>query len=289
MRLLLGAMAVLLVAPEVAAQVQTNPRLELGAVEMSGPVAFAPAKTDLRLPWTLTFPDVAQATASTAGNGTRLDWSGQCAAGVTLFPSSSAVGFEPAASVYTGTSVVQIQASPEAPGVESLPCTFTGQLVTPTATSDHAFPFTVQVPFVGLIEAQATDDRKASGPQKQIPFEIEMANRGNARTQVLWELADAPRGKWNALLPEVTLLDAGQTVSAFFTVATPFQQGYNSDRGTFVIRLVPTAAEDPTQTAEPVELELRASAQGWYIPGPSPVLVFAVMALAAIGVRRLRR
>lgn len=287
--LLLG---VLVAAPPATAQVDPVGTLVLD-LPIEGPprIAIEPAATPWQVPWRFTFSSAASASAAAVG-GAAIAWTlGACDAGIGLRAEPTPIPVEPGTTDYRGVAEIGFTAKPGTRGMVPLPCELTGTVAgaqdsIPPATDTK--PFAPVVDFVGGIEVQVVDDRKESGPQKQIPYEIEVTNIGNARTQVTFELADEPSGKWQSILPEVVVLEPGTTLTAIFTVATPFGNGYNSDRGHYAIRLLPAAADDPTLTADPIEVELRASAQGWYVPGPSPLMLLAGLALAALAVRRLR-
>jgi hypothetical protein len=132
---------------------------------------------------------------------------------------------------------------------------------------------------------------KQAGPQKQVPFELEVTNFGNARTQYLFEITNSPGGKWNALPPEVMLLDSpnsGQgtpTNTATFTVATPFKNGWNNAEGAYTITIKPSAADDPEKVGNPLTANVLVRVRGVYVPGVEPFVMVAAVLGAALVLR----
>src|ERR1041385_12735 len=190
----------------------------------------------------------------------------------TAAASSATVSFKPNCPTYiivTGptTKVMQLQptgqttsqggsveasfsvtATREAPGLKSIKCTLTASMPNPqstglTAPPDAPIDFTVSADYYSLVTPKITKKLQQAGPQKQVPFSIELTNFGNARTQINFEKGAAPTGKrWNLLLPDPLILDSpysggeGKTVdTATVTVATPYKNGWNNEQGAYQI------------------------------------------------------
>jgi hypothetical protein len=289
---LLFLAAVVLGFPPVSAQTE-GPALDLAPPSTAdgGPVALDPDSTALLAGWTYRFPTAASAAATFGGQDVVLTWSLSCAPeGLRLVgDATTIIPFVPGQTEYAGVATLAATASQEAPGVVPLACILVAHAsaATPVLEVEGQAAFSPSVTFRGQIHAEVATASKQAGPQKQIPYGLEITNTGNARTQVTFELVERPdRSKWNALLPEVVLLDPGQSLMAVFTVATPFNQGYNNDDGRYLIRLQPAAAEDPEQVGPTVDVEVHAKVNGWYIPGLSPLALVGILGVAALALRR---
>lgn len=186
-----------------------------------------------------------------------------------------------------------------APGLVTATCTFTAtgtellQQGVP-APAEYAGSFPLNVGYYSLNQVQVATKLKQAGPQKQVPFELEVTNFGNARTQYLFEVTNAPGGKWNALPPEVMLLDSPNsgtgtpTNTAIFTVATPFKNGWNNDEGAYTITIKPSAADDAEKIGNPLTANILVRVRGVYVPSLEPfVMVAAILGTALV--MRLRK
>lgn len=291
MRVLLLLLVLFAWATPVQGQgMATNPVLDVGAPALDGETAIPIHHAGvLAVPWTYTFPNAAAASAAVALGNTTLVWMLGCAEGQVAIvgPASTPIQFTPGSTSYTGTARLSIQATPDTPGLRELACRIEGVAggSVQTLQATDANDFAMDVAWNGEVTFSSVATRQA-GPQKQIPYPIEVTNAGNSRVLVSWEALDDPGGRWNILVPEPLTLDAGQTATAIATVATPYDNGYNKDSGTFQIRAVVTSPSDPDLVLASQEIPLGATVRGWYVPGPSPLLAFAALALAGILARR---
>lgn len=240
--------------------------------------------------WTYSFPNPASAAAAVALTNTSIEWSLTCTeAGVTLVgPSSTNIAFAAGQARYDGTTELLVRATPDTPGLQKLPCRLQGEAGRGSQTL-HATGFSdfePSVAFTGNLTFTTPTPQRMAGPQKQIPYAIEIVNEGNARVIVRWELVDAPGGRWNILLPDRVTVDPGQSTTAIVTVLTPFDNGYNKGATEFQVRANPAAAEDPNLLGPTTDLILKAQVKGWYVPGPSPAVLLAGLALLGLTVRR---
>jgi hypothetical protein len=79
----------------------------------------------------------------------------------------------------------------------------------------------------------------------------------------------------------------GQNVGTVqVAVATSYHNGPNKDAKDFVILVTSQSADQPEVTGQEAQVTLHSKVQGWYIPGPSPITVIALLALGAVVVRR---
>lgn len=199
----------------------------------------------------------------------------------------------------SGSATFQITVPRTAPGLTPIGCTMRigspGQPPAIAPAPEQTIPFTVTADYYSVNQVKLTTKLKQSGPQKQVPFDLEITNFGNARTQYTFELSNKPTsGKWNAILPEVLLVDSpnsgqGSSVStATFTVATPFKNGWNNLEGAYQLTIKPSAADDPSKAGNPLTANMLVRVRGVYVPGLEPmVLLGAVLGSALL--LRLRK
>jgi hypothetical protein len=294
MRLLLAlASASLFVAVPASAQAETvPPKLLLDEVATAdrGPIALAPGLSALVVPWTYRFDNAAAAPAAFGDGNVTLSWTLACeASGVRLVdPPVTSIAFVPNQAEFHGVASLPITAAADTPGQVPLDCQLDGHAssATPTMEADASAAFRPEAAFRGEIRVAVPDASKRSGPQKQIGYEVEVENLGNSITSVLFEVLEGNHGKWIALLPDPLVLRPGETDSVSFVVATPYHTGYVSDATDYRVRAVPVSYQDKTFLGPPQEVEFHAIAQGWYVPGVSPLMLLGILAFAALVARK---
>jgi hypothetical protein len=251
-------------------------------------VAVEPGWSTAPVGWTVWFMNAAVAEAALADGKATLTWSLDCGADdLRLGNATTPVPPQPGETAVSGVAVLGVQAAAGTRGMEALHCTlgvrFSDSAGKTTAEVRDAL-FERTVDFVDGLSVAEPQPRMA-GPQKQIPFAIDLSNGGNSRTRVDFAM-DQPGGMWNAILPETVVLEPGGAATAVFVVLTPFRDGYNSEGATFALRVLPAAEADPGVQGEPRTVEVQARTEGWYVPGPSPLLALAALAGAASVLRR---
>ncbi|MEK6976630.1 MAG: hypothetical protein AABY18_09840 [Candidatus Thermoplasmatota archaeon] len=293
MRVLLSAMTLaMLAAVAVPAQAQTErlaPTLAIDqpyqAGETSDGIPFGGTGT-MEVGWTLTFEDAASATEELATNRGSIRWTLECPEPITMEPTAFPLAYTAGVASYEGKATLSVQADPAAVGGKPIACQITGNF-TGTSTEVHD---TVQAPLVvvykGGITVNTIVTEKTGGPQKQIPYPMDITNTGNARTLVTFTMPERPGGRWNVLLPENLLLEPGQTTTAVLVVSTPFKNGYV--RGSTDIHLVigTAHADDPELMGPSTPIDLGAKVKGTYIPGPTLPLLVVALAVVAVRARR---
>ena len=283
MRRLLAVAALLVVALPAHGQAATNPVLDVGAPileeEPNIPIHHAGV---ILVPWTYTFPNPGAAAAAFALGSTTISWVLGCAEGQVAIvgPSETTITFAAGTTDYSGTASLSIQATADTPGLRELSCRIEGSAggTVQTLQSTDANDFLEVVAWNGNVVFASPPPRQA-GPQKQIPYPIDITNEGNSQIQIQWEVIEAA-GKWAILVPEPITLDAGQSVTTIATAVTPFSNGYNKDRESLQIRAIVTPVGGDERIATET-IALGATVRGWYVPGPS--IGFAVAALALAG------
>ncbi|MGB1586007.1 MAG: hypothetical protein ACPHID_03045 [Thermoplasmatota archaeon] len=220
-----------------------------------------------------------------------------CDSGVTVSgPESDIIPIPPTPSAgnfeHDGSLTYQLTVSREVKAREPLRCDITGSVITPSEQTMPAPPdvsrnFLVQAEYFSLIEAKTDLKLKQGGPQKQIPFNLEVTNFGNGQTKINFEVTEKPSGKWQGLAPDVLLLDekggTRESSTVAFTVVTPFKNGWNNEEGGFTVLLKPEYSFDPDQKGSEVAVTLVARVRGVYVPSLEPlVMVGAVLGTAFI-------
>jgi hypothetical protein len=197
-----------------------------------------------------------------------------------------------------GEGNFQISIPRTAPGLTPLQCSFKISASSPNpsvpAVPDQTATFSVTADYYSVNQVKLNTKLKQSGPQKQVPFEMEISNFGNARTQYTFELTNKPTGKWNAILPEVLLVDSpnsgagsSQTTTSF-TVATPFKNGWNNLEGAYQVTIKPSSADDPSKAGNPLTANMLVRVRGVYVPGLEPAIMLGAILGSAL-VLRLRK
>ena len=295
------AITALMLMPSVAAQGAGAPVMNINKVG----VPQTPIKPQIENPsfvleYTYTLPTPALSPVGTAQSGVNIQFSFTCQNGVQITgPASKLQAITAGANAANvGSASFQVTIPRTAPGLQALSCIAKarGDAVNQgvPASNEAQFPFTVTSDYYSVNQVKVASKLKQSGPQKQVPFEMEITNFGNARTQYTFELGTQPGGKWQQILPEVLLLDSpnsGQgspTNTAVFTVATPFKNGWNNIQGSYQIVVKPSASDDPTKAGNPLTANMLVRVRGVYVPGLEPmVLLGAVLGSALL--LRLRK
>ena len=221
---LLGAVAVM---PTTAAQDLGKPDFKFSFAKVpSAPVA--PLQTfavDINYEYVLKLAP--QNLAGAAGSPT-VDLQVNCDPAITVAGATSdviALQSTGSDTAYDGTITIQLTIDRTAPALKSLTCDVEGGVGEVNAqglpaSNDWSNSFTVQSAYFSLLEAKTDLKLKQGGPQKQIPFALEVTNFGNGQTQVFFELKEKPSGKWQGLVPDLLLLDhqdGGRSSSASTT------------------------------------------------------------------------
>ncbi len=294
------ALAVMMLLPQAAAQTGVpTPTLTVDKVNIqSTPIKPQIETPSLVVDFTYTLQNPGLSVPAQAASSVPVTMTFQCLNGVTITGSSTTlITIEAGQQAKSGKGNFQVSIPRTAPGLQTIPCSV--KISAAAAGAMPAVPeqttqFTVTADYYSLNQVKVATKLKQSGPQKQVPFEMEITNFGNARTQYTFELGASPSGKWNAILPEVLLLDSpvsGQgspTNTAVFTVATPFKNGWNNLEGSYQIVIKPSSADDPTKEGNPLTANMLVRVRGVYVPGLEPVVMLGALLGSAL-VLRLRK
>ncbi len=199
---------------------------------------------------------------------------------------------------YDGKLPIQVILPRTLPALDPISCTVTGSVSSVfdqgvPESNTHTDTFVIKPDYFALIEAKTDLKLRQGGPQKQIPFAIEVTNFGNGQTKVNFEMVERPsKGNWQGLIPDQLFLDAPggnkQTNNAVFTVATPYKNGWNNEEGAFTLLLKPEYAFNSEKTGSDVTITLLARVRGVYVPSLEPLVMVGVVIGAAM-VARMNR
>ena len=194
-----------------------------------------------------------------------------------------------------------VTATREAPGLKSIECTMTVSAPAQTTGATTAPPdasqrFVVSADYYALIQPKIAKKLVASGPDKQVPFAIELTNYGNARTQINFEQGTKPTsGKWDILLPDPIILDSpysggeGKTVdTATVTISSTYKNGWNNAKGAYQILMKVASADQPDKKGNDLNANVLVRVRGVYVPGLEPFVMLAAILGSAL-VLRLRK
>jgi hypothetical protein len=195
---------------------------------------------------------------------------------------------------FTGTINIAITVLREAPGLTPIACQVSGSAsalqgqAVPASTVDQE-DFQIIPDYLPYIEAQSAAKLRQGGPQKQIPFAIDLTNFGNAATKVSFAIESAPSGKWQGLLPDPALLDPPggnlQSKQITFNVATPYKNGWNNDEGAFTLSMTPEYQYNADKKGSPITVTVLARVRGVYVPSLEPMVMVSALLGAAMLVK----
>ncbi len=149
--------------------------------------------------------------------------------------------------------------------------------------------------YFGAIEAKSVGNKlQQGGPQKQIPFQVEVKNFGNGQTRVKFEVVERPGNKdWQGLPPDAMLLDqkdgGNANGLATFTVSTPYKNGWNNEEGAFLLRLTPEYNFNSEKKGGDVDIQILARVRGVYVPSLEPMVMVGAVIGSAMMARLLRK
>lgn len=300
---LLGAfLAATVLAPVATAQ---QPKFEYSIVGVPpAPVTPIAQKVTVKFEYTYTLPAGPLQSLGGVTSTAQVTFDVQCPADKILKSGSESkiIALNPSntdanQNGYEGTVEVTLTVLREAPGLTPIACSVSGsvgEVVASGVPASNTQPgsFDLTPDYLPYIEAQSASKLRQGGPQKQIPFAIDLTNFGNAATKVSFEITERPKGAWQGLLPDPALLDAPggnvQSKQIVFNVATPYKNGWNNDEGAFTISMKPEYQYDSTKTGSPITVTVLARVRGVYVPSIEPfVMVAAILGTALL--MRMRR
>ncbi len=214
---------------------------------------------------------------------------------VLAIPAGGASGFTKTSTI---TKFVTINRAAKA--LDEIPCTITGNAKSSNIQqipngAEQTTTTSIKPDYFGVIEAKSVGNKlQQGGPQKQIPFALEVKNFGNGETKVRFQVVERPGNeRWQALPPDQMILDQkdgananGQTT---FTVSTPYKNGWNNEEGAFLLRLIPEYNFDSEKKGGEVDIQLLARVRGVYVPSLEPMVMVGAVIGSAMMARLMRK
>ncbi len=199
----------------------------------------------------------------------------------------------------SGTKDFTLQATQQAPGETPTKCTFQARVndlgTQVKATEKQSTTATFVVDYLGLVSANLPSTIKQAGPQKEIKYDIELTNLGNARSNIRFDLITESIGDWDPVPPTEIILDSpnqgGQetTKTVSFQVSTPFKNGWNNDQKTLQLRITPVSTKNADIEGTSVTINTLSRVRGVYVPSLEPMVMLGAVLGAAFVAARLRQ
>ncbi len=305
---ILGGVAVLtviaLLMPSAAAQTSFPPQFTISTPTMNPQAPIAPdtGTAVVTVPWTYSFQSRGSELSSLASSSVQLQWEQPSCTNPNVVITGAlaetiTIGGTPPETSFSGDSKFNVQVTQDAPGETPILCSFKGKVLAAFGnqvpeTSTATGTINVFAKYLGLISANIPTTIKQAGPQKQIRYDIELTNLGNARSNIDFQLGSDPSGGWNPVPPTQIVMESpaqggtetSKTVG--FLVSTPFKNGWNNQETTFQLRITPISTKDPEQVGQTVAVNVLARVRGVYVPTLEPVVLLGAVVGAALMARR---
>jgi hypothetical protein len=294
------AVTALMLMPSAVAQSTSPPQVDYSITPPSAAIKPEIESGSLRVNGEYKTGNAAQPLGGLQNQNVVITLTPACPNGIVMTGASQKfVTVQPQSQTATFEATFQVTVPRTAPGLQSVQCSMKVKASAlaegvVAAVPDQEQKFAVNVDYYSLNQVKVASKLKQSGPQKQVPFEMEITNFGNARTAYVFEVTSKPGGSWNDLPPEVLLLDSpnsgqGSNVNtAIFTVATPFKNGWNNLEGAYTVTIKPSAADNPEKSGTPLTANMLVRVRGVYVPSIEPILMLGAMMGSAL-LLRLRK
>lgn len=201
----------------------------------------------------------------------------------------------------TAKAGYSVSATRNAPGLQEVRCTVTGTgealntAVVNPATNTYTHAFNALADFYGAMSVSLSTPIQKAGPQKELPFNLEFNNFGNANTRVKFAIAndaDRPSGdRWRHVLPTDLIIGSAalggdNTGAATFQVSTPYKTGWNNVVGNYLLTMNTEALDDSTQKGNTMTASILVRVRGVYVPGFEVVALVGGLLGAVVMTRR---
>lgn len=193
---------------------------------------------------------------------------------------------DPAAGAVEASGAFRLSIARTVPGLEPSSGVATARLEAAPGSQplESTVPFTV-TPDAYLVSQLAVDRKLGRCEDSRARFQATVANLGNVATRYTFEV-DAPGGGWRLTVPEELVLDSplqgGGTSEA--TVDLVAKCPFGNEAASFQLVARTAAADDPAKEGNPLTADLAASSR--VVPSPTPALLLAGLAAAALLSRR---
>ncbi|HEX2021693.1 MAG TPA: hypothetical protein VHH36_03220 [Candidatus Thermoplasmatota archaeon] len=195
----------------------------------------------------------------------------------------------------SGTFDMVISASDQAPAFQD-----TEIVVQAKSASSQAFQektatasVSVHADYFSILDIALPESIKVERPQTPAAFPITITNFGNGPTKVNFEIEARPENEKFTIIPPSSIqLESKQvggsqiTKDAILQVQTPYKNGYMNEPGAVTVKITSHYATDSTLVGASDKVTVLVTTKGFYVPGPSPVLLIGLLAIAAFVLRR---
>ncbi len=194
---------------------------------------------------------------------------------------------------------VEIAVDQRAPAFETqeLPVEIRVQKNHTNGTVEHLGPaeatVTVTPGYFNLYNVRLEQKIGQAGPQEAVTYPIVIDNYSNGDTRFVFSLANpdnVPSG-FQPVVPEPLVLQSNATGgertsgTVKFQIYTPFHNGYVNEIGAVQLEVTSAFASDTDIEGEASYVSTLTQARGWYVPGPSPLVVLLAV-VVALGLAR---
>lgn len=157
------------------------------------------------------------------------------------------------------------------------------------ASGKNAVP--IVAGYFSIIDVQLAETIKVERPQTPVVFPVKVTNLGNANTKVTFAVQDKTENLQVPIPNPVTLQSrqaGGQQISTDvpLTIQTPYKNGYMNEVGLVNYKLTSAYALDPKIKGDESSVSVIVTTRGFYVPGPSPLLLVGLLGVAAVLLRR---
>lgn len=200
----------------------------------------------------------------------------------------------PQASTGTKTFTVSVTASDQAPAFQpdTVEITATATPGSPNAKGGSAkASVPVTAAYFSILDAQLAETIKIERPQTAVIFPLKLTNFGNANTKVSFTVQDKAENL-NVPVPIPIVLQSkqagGNQISSEvpLTVQTPYKNGYMNEVGVVTYKITSAYALDPKLAGDSTQVSVVVTTKGFYVPGPEPIFMVGLVAVAALLLRR---
>ena len=198
-----------------------------------------------------------------------------------------------------GTFKVLVSASDQAPAFQDAPVVVEAKSSsTPfLAQQTSRAPASIRASYFSIIDVALPESIKVERPQTPVSFPISVTNLGNGPTKVNFELLNAATegDKLQIAPPQSLTLEARQTggsqitKDAILQVQTPFKNGYMNEPRAISMKISSHYATDTQLAGQSETVTVLVTTKGFYVPGPSPLLLIGLVGIAAVLFRQLRK
>jgi len=125
------------------------------------------------------------------------------------------------------------------------------------------------------------------GPMDTANFEIQIENLGNAETEVVCEILNAPKD-WSPNIVTAVLLgsnvkgEEGTTKTVYFKVKPPYGFGYHSEAQSFQVKLTPYYYKNPSYVGKEYILTFNIQSRGFSTYGFEILLIAIIIGIVLL-------